>query len=289
MDRGFKVGRALATLGAVALLVGGCGGSSSSTSTNASGAIQRAAFVSNASSGYRMAMTMQISAPSQSIQMTGDASINLHPTVGAMTWQMALPVAALGHISVREILAHNIIYMQLPASLRSRMPGGKPWLALNLSQALKSAGVSGLSSLMNSSSSDPSAYLKYLKLASSSQVHDLGPAKVDGVQAEQYRTTLDLQKTPAALPAADRAGAQQLIAQLGQLTGLRYVPMTVWIDSQHLVRQLAMSMTERPPNGGQPVRVSLQARFLSYGRQPVPATPPASQVTDITSLLHTAP
>ncbi len=84
----------------------------------------------------------------------------------------------------------------------------------------------------------------------------------------------------------DRAQARQAVAALEKMTGLHYIPVSVWVDSHHLVRRMMMSFNERVPGTGQSLTVSMRMDFLDYGRQPTPSIPPASQVNNFLSLLH---
>ena len=67
----------------------------------------------------------------------------------------------------------------------------------------------------------------------------------------------------------------------------RDVPMSVWIDNQHLVRQLVMAFNEQLPTGGT-IAVQMTMQFSHYGRQPAPTLPPADQVGDLGGLLSAA-
>ena len=288
--------RTIVTVGATAMLVAACGGSSAQDGANAGvqqlRALTRAAYVSNRQSGYRAQLTMQMSSsanPSVTVNMSGDASFDVPRRSGSMTIRMTIPGVArpsLRRIAITEVFSHGNIYMRLPAVLASRIPGGKPWLALNISQLARNAGFSGLSSLMNGSSNDPSSYLEYLRAATATKVHDLGPAVVDGIETEQYGTILDLEKTPSALTGATRSAARRVVGELVRMAGVRYVPVTVWIAPNHLVRQMAMSLTEHLPSTGQSLRMFMQINFVDYGPQPAPAVPPPGEVTNLSSLVR---
>jgi hypothetical protein len=286
--------RTIATVGATAMVVAACGGSSPQSGSGLAQltALTRAAYTSNHQSGYRAELTMQMSSsanPSATVNMNGDASFNIAQRSGSLTMHMTIPGAGrpgLRRITLTELFSHGNIYMRLPASIAGKIPGGKPWLALNIGQLGRREGMPGLSTLMNGSTSNPTSYLQYLRVATATRVNDLGPAVVDGVETEQYGTILDLEKTPAALTGPARAAARQVAAEAARLTGLRYVPVTVWIAPNHLVRQLAMSMTEHIPATGQALRVFMEMNFLNYGPQAAPTLPPAGQVTNLASLIH---
>ena len=279
----------------VALLLSACGGSSSSSnSSNSSGvstvdAISRAAYVSGNQSGYKMRMSMQVGAAGQAaVSASGTGTFNVPQRTGTMNLSMSLPVATAGagKLTMDEIITPQTLYMRLPAALTSQLPGGKPWISMNADQLGKAAGIPGLSSFMNGSTGNPSNYLQYLKAASATKVQSLGSGQDNGVSTEGYRALLDLSKESSRLPSSERTQARQAVAALEKLTGLHYIPVSVWVDSHHLVRRMTMSFNERVPGTGQSLTVSMRMDFLDYGPQPTPSIPPASQVNNFLSLLH---
>lgn len=276
----------------VALLLAACGGSSSSTSRSGVStvdAISRAAYVSGNQTGYKVRMSMQVGAAGQAaVSASGTGSFNAPQRTGTMNLSMSLPVATAGagKLTIAEIITPHALYMRLPAALTSQLPGGKPWVSMDVAQLGKAAGIPGLSSFMNGSTGNPSNYLQYLKAASATKVRALGPGHDNGVDTEGYGALLDLSKETNRLPAGERAQARQAVAALEKMTGLHYVPVSVWVDSHHLVRRMVMSFNERVPGTGQSMTVSMRMDFLNYGPQPTPSIPPASQVTNLLSLLH---
>ena len=66
------------------------------------------------------------------------------------------------------------------------------------------------------------------------------------------------------------------------------MPVDAWIDSAHLVRRIALNFSEQVPSSSQQVNLAMQVNFISYGPQPSPAIPPASQTTNLLTLLHGA-
>lgn len=275
-----------------ALIAGGCGSSSSSSNSgakaSAAGAFQRAAYVSSAASGYRVAIHLREGSPALGGAITGQGtgSFNLPRRAGAMNLQLALPssLAAVGPLSLREVVSRDIVYLKLPAVLASKLPGGKPWIEINLAQAGRLAGLSSLTG--GPGSTNPGQFLQYLRAASTGGVHRVGSGTVDGFQTTHYRATIDLSKVAGAAPTAQRANLRQAIASLQKLTGLRRMPVDVWVDPQHLVRRLALAY--RATISGQSLTTQMRLDFLSYGSQPVPATPPAGQVTNASALLSAA-
>lgn len=274
----------LATLlGAIA--VAGCGGSVA----NVVDPVAQAATTSTKTAGYRLNMSLAISSSAlpSSITGTGQGAFDVPAHAGAFTLSMNLGnnpqvVQALGSstLAVQELIKGQTIYMKLPAAITSRVPtfGGKPWVEVNLA---KLAGVAGLSSLTsNPATSDPSQLLNFLR--ASGKVTKVGTEEVDGLQTTHYRGTIDLSRIADALPSASRQAVKQSVQALEKMTTLRELPFDVWVDGQHLVRRMTMSFSQSV--SGQSETVSMRIDIPQYGPQPIPATPPADQVTDLSAL-----
>jgi ribonuclease HI len=283
--------RQLGTLAAVvsgALLVAGCGASSSRSTGSAGQAIQRAAYVSSSTAGYRVAISFKegSTALGGDITGTGTGSFNLPKHAGRMTLNLTLPgsLASAGTLTAQEILNGQTVYVKLPTQVSAQLPGGRPWIKINLAAVGRAAGIQNLSSLFDGSgSTNPSDFLQYLRATSSGRVKKLGTGSVDGYSATHYRATIDLTKAASAAAPAERANMRQAVATLQKLTGLRSIPVDVWVDSQHLVRRLTMAYTVHA--SGQSLGTQIRLDFLSYGPQPVPKAPPAGQVTDAGAML----
>ena len=277
-------GAALVTLlGAIA--VAGCGGGVA----NVVDPVAQAATTSTKTAGYRLNMSLAISSSALPSPITGSGqgAFDVPAHAGAFTLSMNLGsnpqvVQALGGstLQVQELIKGQTIYMKLPTALTSRLPtfGGKPWVEVNLA---KIAGVAGLSSLTsNPATSDPSQLLNFLR--ASGKVTKVGTEQVNGVQTTHYRGAIDLSRIANALPGASRQAVQQSVQALEKMTTLRELPFDVWVDGQHLVRRMTISFSESV--SGQSETVSMRIDIPQYGPQPIPAAPPADQVTDLNAL-----
>jgi hypothetical protein len=282
------------------LSLAACGGSSSpashsaasvrhpSQSTALGNRLVQAADVSGASKGYKISLRMTEAVSSVQINAAGTGSFNVPKKAGELNLRMELPASTgEGPLNVREIVEHGAMYMHLPAALSGKLSGGRPWFKVDLAQVGQAAGISGLSSLTGGQSSDPGQFLQYLQAASSSGIRNLGSATINGVATTHYEGQLELAKVVSArsVPSGRRAAAAKAIAQLQKLTGLSRLPVEVWVDSAHLVRQIAMTYGITVPGGLGKLNMTMQMDFTAYGPQPVPALPPAGQVDDISSLL----
>lgn len=285
--------KTISLIGAASLIAAGCG-SSTAKPANQTINLTRAAYVSGGSSGYRTVMSLQESIPGVGqLNMTGSGRFSAADHTGAFTMDMNIPSAAaaqagLSNARLQMVLASGTIYMKLPPQIASKLPGGKPWWKINLSQAGSAAGIPGLSSLISGTSNlnDPGQYLDFLRATAGGSVQDLGSATVNGIQTMHYHAQVDLTKLPNAVPASARAGVQQLISALQKRGAAPNVlPIDAWIDSSHLIRRIELTYNQ-PVATGQSVAVSMKADYLQYGPQPRPQLPPPSQTVDLLALLH---
>ncbi len=277
-------------VGAAAMLVSACGGSSSkSVATVPVSTLTRAAYVSSAASGYKAVMRIHESVGPVNVVMTGSGSFSPREHLGQMSMRMRLPGQAasmLGkNLTVQAVFAGQTVYMRMPV-LTSRIPGVKPWLALNLSTLGKASGIPGLSSLMSGTSSlnDPGQSLSYLHAISAGTVTNLGATTINGVKTDHYHAEISLSKLPDAVPPSARKGVRALVAAMRTKLHAANMPIDAWIDSNHLVRRIAMHYSQQLPTG-QAANVTMQMNFVAYGHQPKPTIPPASETTNLSSLL----
>jgi hypothetical protein len=297
MKRGLLAARMLAAMGAVAMLVAACGGSSGRASPKQQVAtvpvstLTRAAYVSSAQSGYKAVMQLRETVGPTQISMVGAGTFRPADHAGSMSIQMTIPGAAgaaVGNsLNIDAVFERGTFYMKMPAVIAGQIPGGKPWLKFNLGALGRAAGISGLSALTKESSTldDPGQYIDYLR-AASGNVKDLGQATVDGVSTTHYHAQIDLSKLADAVPASSRTGVQQLVAQLEKRFSAGDMPVDAWVDSSNRIRRIAITYSLQVPTTGQTSTVAMVMDFSDYGPQPQPAIPPASQTTNLVALLH---
>jgi hypothetical protein len=279
---------AAALAGVIAVGASGCGSSASIDP------VAKAATVSTQSSGYRMAIAMVLGSSALPAPITASGSGSFTPTrrTGSLNLVMHLGsvpgvTQALGgpDLNLQEVLNGSTFYIRVPPALARKLPGGKPWLEVNLQQLAGATGMPGLGTLLsNPTTGNPAQMLQYLR-ATSGSVTKVGSATIGGVQTTEYRATIDLDKYPNLLPPDKRGAARQAITQLESQTHLKTFPAQVWIDKQHLVRQMQLAFTEQLPSGAQQLHLQMTLRFLQYGPQPAPVLPATSQVTNLAALL----
>ncbi len=288
-----RTGALLAVGLACALLSAGCGTASVGSAVDP---VARAATISSAAAGYKMSLAMRIASPALpgAINATGVGSFTPASRTGTLTLSMdlsAIPGAAqaLGgsSLEIRELVDGGTFYIKLPAVLAGRLPGAgqKPWLEFDLAKVAASAGIPGLSSLLNNpASSNPAQMLQYLR-AVSGGVRRVGTEMIDGRTTTHYRARIDLQRYPSLAPPAQRAAARQAITALERLSKTTSFPVDVWIDAQHLVRRMGFVIRETAPSTGPSLQSAFRIDFTDYGPQAAPSFPPAGQVTNVSSLL----
>jgi hypothetical protein len=270
-----------------AVVLGGCGASS------VIDPVAQAATVSNQAQGMKMNLSMRISTPGLPTPITasGSGSFDEADRSGSFNFAMdfgSIPqvAQALGSSTLRmqEIMQGLTFYVKLPAKIaHSAAIHSKPWIKIDLAQAAQGLGVPGLSTLANNpASSDPSQFLHYLR-AAGTHVTQVGTATIDGHATTGYRAQIQLDRVVNTVPSAERAEAERAITTIEQMTHLHLLPVTVWIDGQHLVRRMEISFAETV--SGQPLRMAMRIDIPQYGPQQPAQPPPAGQVTDVTSQL----
>ena len=270
-----------ASAGGVAL--GGCGASATLDP------IARAAEVTSQQEGAKIALTFTLSSsalPGGSLtiaahgyvderQRTSEMSMDLSGLPGAS----ALPEGGAG--AVQMIFQYPVVYMNMPF-LAGKLPAGKTWVKLDLSKVAQASGID-LSQLSSFNETDPSQIIEYLR-ASSGGVSTVGSETVDGVSTTHYHGVLQVSTILERLPADAQTAAKAALQKLGEDGA---IPVDVWVDSQHRVRRVAMSLggggagsaTGTPAFAG-----TVTIDYTSYGPIPPITAPPAEQVFDLTSL-----
>jgi hypothetical protein len=297
---------AAAVIGSGALIAA-CGGSSSNNgsagssqsagtaSSHKAPSLMRAADLSSDAAGYKIDMTMHETVAGQTFDMTANGSFTPKAHLASMTMNMALPSSAGGEQQFQAVLSGDTIYMKFPPSLASQIPGGKPWISIDLAQLGQAAKLPGLSSLLSSTQTlnDPGQYLDFLRAAAVGSVTDVGQETIDGVQTTHYQAEIQFSKLADAMPSADRAGAQQMVTALEKKATVGDMPVDVWIDGADLVRRIKMNMNETVQGGsvttamGRSVSTEMTEDFSDYGAQPAPAVPSSDETTNLLSPMKT--
>jgi hypothetical protein len=114
--------RSVAGLGAhaiaAALLVAGCGGSSSSGKAGGVNTV-RAAYVSSRVAGYQIGIKVTGTAAGQAINVTGTGAFDEAPHAGRLTMNMTRPTLGGQSLQIKAIILGKDLYVKLAASLVS--------------------------------------------------------------------------------------------------------------------------------------------------------------------------
>jgi hypothetical protein len=292
MWQGFRVA-AVGGVGALAVFgVAACGSASGGSGAGGShpaavgpagaGQAVEAAYRSTAgekTAAFRISETIASassggSSANMAITGAGQADLARH----AFTVSMNMPTGG----SLKMLESGGIAYVQPPSAQRSQVPGGKPWESVNLNKVTQ-ARLGASFSQLASAGSDPAQALQQLA-AVSSGVTRAGTATVAGVPAAEYRAQVSLDKLASQAQARAGAQAAEAVRQEEQTLGRTSLPVQVWIDAKHLVRQIRYQIPFPAASSGAGGRtVSATMTFTSFGAPVNVTPPPASQVADITS------
>jgi hypothetical protein len=255
--------------------------------TRLGGPIAKAATVSSRTPGYRMRMAIQLtsSALSAPITATGRGVVDVRDHATSLSLLMDLGddpqvVGQLGVSTMRiDTITHgSVVYVKLPPVLTSALStSGKSWMKVDVAKLSSLPGLSSLAS--NPTTSDPSQILTSLRSVSDSIVNE-GRQRVDGVWTTHYRAAMSISRLADGLPSAQRSALAHAVP------GGTF-PADVWVDKRNLVRRVLMSLDLGVPNGPS-VQETVTMDLGHYGRQRPPATPPADQVQDLSSLAGAA-
>jgi len=216
----------------VVVTTSGCG------AANTLDPVAKAASISTTIPGFQMRFEVRFGSPQlpTALTATGIGSFDARDRAGSVVFVMNAGndpqlKNALGGSTLRldELVDGTTIYVKLPPAIAIKLPGGRPWMKVDLAKA---SGIRGFSSLANNPvSSDPSQFLSYLR-ATSGHVSKQGTEVVNGIQTTHYHATINLDRVPDALPSGSRKGAKQAVSSIEQLTGLKQLPVDAWIDSK---------------------------------------------------------
>jgi hypothetical protein len=196
--------------------------------------------------------------------------------MGDLLGQAGLAGGPMKVISTKED-GEVVLYMQVPA-LASFVPGGKPWLKLNVKDAIQSQGLGGSANdLFGASGQSPAEALELLKKVA--DVTEVGSETIDGVETTHYSAVVDVEE------ALEQAGAPPAALAAVTSSGLSTdVPVDVWVgDDDGLVRR--MTITYDAAASGETFSGELTMTLTDWGTDVSVEAPPADEVFDASALL----
>jgi hypothetical protein len=291
----------LLALPAALVLLAGCGGSPDRALT-LEGLAQAATTSSRASTG-RFTFSMDMTAPDgyETISFSGYGAFDAQAGKSQLSLDLSSFASLLSALApstgdapdfanpelwkVEAVLDGLDMYMRFP--LLARIPDspleGKSWVKIDLRRAADVAGLD-LDQLMQFTSNDPRESLRLLE-AVSGGLEELGEEEVHGVNTTHYRTNVDLRKYGQLVPASERERVGSMLDALVAQSGLRTIPVEVWVDEQSLVHRLTMTLSSTQPGTGQSFDSSVRFELYGYGEPVAIALPPRAATFDVTALV----
>jgi hypothetical protein len=124
-------------------------------------------------------------------------------------------------------------YIRVSAAARRHIPGHKARVSIDLNKVRPGKASKSSPPRLG----DPTWALWHL-LAVSSGVSQAGQATVAGVPATEYRAQVSLDKVAAKVQATEGARDAQLVRSEIKALSIASLPVEVWIDAHHLIRQI---------------------------------------------------
>jgi hypothetical protein len=235
--------------------------------------VAQAAEVTSHAGGAHMSLAAQIDAGGLSVTMSGEGFFNYMAQEGMLTLSVSgLPAAAgapaPGSLRMQELFKSSTVYIGSPL-FAGKLPGGAHWMKLDLGRLGDAFGVS-LQQLAGGQS-NPAQFLEYLR-ASGGAVTAVGHEPVRGVPTTHYRGTVDLAKVAGVMPSANRAQLRAALAKLIAQSGIKSLPVDVWVDGHGLVRRMTLVLSS--PAGGLKLQMHMTLELFDFGATP-PVAPPA--------------
>jgi hypothetical protein len=262
-----------------ALVLGGCGSTAATIDP-----VAEAAVTTSHAGGAQLALHIgiELEGLASPLTLTGSGNFNFAAGEGELVSNLTgLPAAATGalhgsSIELTELYAKGLLYMHSPL-LDGKLPNGARWIKLDLSELAAEEGLDVQS--LSSGESNPAQILQYLR-ASGGSVTKLGTAEIRGTPTTHYRARIGLSELAAKAPGSDRGQLKAELEKLGSETGLRSLPVEVWIDAHDLVRRMSLTLSEAA--AGAHVKVSLELELFNFGATPSVNAPAPGEVFDAT-------
>lgn len=283
---------------------GDFGGGSTPTPGSGRGALGAAAAASTSATSVAFTVSATRTTPSGTTDLVdGAGAVDLTTDTGKLTATVPALSGLVGssNDTVNVVADGPTVYLGSPAL--SSITGGNTWLKVSLPTGASSANAdsSSLAVLAN-----PSQLLGLLS-SIGGRVTTVGNVNVDGTQTTEYTTTVTVSElvSRSGLTTGSKLGTR--VSQILQQLGNTSVPVKVWVGNDGFVRQMSASLdlsratlgslagdvigavngTIPDGTGGQSTADTTVTVGFSHYNAPVTVTvPPASDTTDVNSLLH---
>jgi hypothetical protein len=293
--------RTLIVVVAAAGLLAACSGSTSGSSKPATGswpgaepsaapgnAVRRIAASSDATAAEQTARfitSIDSTEGDDRVQVTAEGAVDLQTQNLSLRMDIAGSLglgssdaggSGAGTAEVRVV--DGVFYIDLGdlGDDAEALTDGKRWLQLDFS------GLTGMlgSDAVSTESSNPVDGLEALR-GVSSDVTEVGPESLRGVESTHYRATIDLAKALAKAPSGARDGARDLLDRAGAPT----IPVDVWLDAEGRVRKYTMQV-DGSSFGARSSTVAVTYEFYDFGEPVDISAPPADEVADLGSMFE---
>ena len=228
---------------------------------------------------FRLNETIQAkssSGSSQSAVITGSGQANF--ATKAFTASINTPNGG----AIKILLVNGIEYLRVPAAERSQIPGHRAWVSINLDTLSQARLGASFSQIASAGNSNPAQALSQLS-AVSRGVSRIGSATVAGVLATEYRAQVSLAKAAARAQAKGGAKAARAVRQEIKALGTAVLPVDVWVNAHHLVRQIRYRVPlPATGTGGGSGTATLTITYTNFGAPVRLSPPPSSQTANIT-------
>lgn len=234
------------------------------------------------SSNFQFEIHLNGSAIKQEVTLTGDGAFEFKAGKGTVNIQMPA-TGSDKPVKIPTVINAGVVYQQYPEEVAKQLPGGKPWVKIDVGKLRQGTSASALA---QGQSSDPTASLAYLRgVDDDKDVKKVGTEKLREAATTHYVVMLDL-RTAAARAGDDRRDS---IEDFAIQLGAQEISADVWIDEEGRVRRMrylidtSKAASNLAPAGSTKVATSLE--LFDFGTQVKADPPPSSQVTDATKLL----
>jgi hypothetical protein len=162
------------------------------------------------------------------------------------------------------------------------LPRGKTWVKIDLRRAAREKGFD-VTQLQQLASNDPRDALRCLE-AVASELQVVGEEELHGVETTHYRTSIDLLMYSQLAPPSTRKQIGSMLDELVRQSGLRTIPVDVWVDESSLVYRLTMTFSALPPGAAQSFDASIRFELYDYGEPVAIELPSAATTVDALTL-----
>jgi hypothetical protein len=235
----------------LALVLGACGGKSTSSVGPVAEAAQKTSGVGSA----HVKFTATSTANGLRVAITGSGDYASSPNRAQVNVAFRSP---LSNGTIRELMQGSTIYMVSPL-FRSSIPAGKAWVKIDLTKTGRASGFD----FTSFSAATPRQALALLEKAR--KATKVGTETIDGAGTTHYRATIDAAKVP-----------KEKLLGGAEVT---YQPVDVWVDGSGRVRRMRLAYS-----AGTAGASDMTMTLSQYGRPLTIELPDKSVIWDATSV-----